>query len=186
MADNPPLITGVHFEQTPERLKIVLPVKRNIPLIILYSVLVLLWLGMMIGAVVFGVQMAFSGERYAFSFTVMILVFIYVLYRFGKVLWRQWGSLVANRQIMFINSEELVLRRPVSIWGNTDAYDMEHVQPFYIDEESGSPMFDYGYRHVAFAEPLSAIGAGELVRFLNGRYFPDAAYESDAALESPF
>lgn len=177
------MITGVHFEQTPERLKIVLPVKRSVPLIILYTVLLLIWLVLMIGAIVFGVQMAFSGERYAFAFTVMIIVFLYVLYRFGKILWRQWGNLVANRQIMFINSEELILRRPVSIWGSTDAYDMEHVQPFYVDVESGSPMFDYGYRHVPFAEPLNAIPADELVRFLNRRYFPNEAYESELSKE---
>lgn len=180
------MITGVHFEQTPERLKIVLPVERNPFLVLLYTVLLVLWLGLMIGAIVFGFQMAFSGERYAFAFTVMILVFLYILYRFGKVLWREWGRLVANRQIMFINNEELILRRPVSIWGNTDSYDMEHVQPFYVDAGSGSPMFDYGYRHVPFAEPLNAVGAGELVRYLNSRYFPDAAYESDTAVDSSF
>lgn len=179
MADNPPLITGVHFEQTPERLKIVLPVQRNVILIVLYTILVLLWIGMMIGGLVFGYQMAFSGERYAIVFTIMILVFLFILYRFGRYLWKQWASLVANRQIMFINNEELILRRPVSIWGNTDVYDMEHVQPFYVAEESGVPTFDYGYRHVAFGEPLSQYGASELVRFLNARYFPGSSGDQE-------
>ena len=42
---NYPDIAGVTFEETPERLKVVLPVRRQWPYLLVYSVLMLTWLG---------------------------------------------------------------------------------------------------------------------------------------------
>jgi len=179
MSDNPPLLTDVHFEQTADRLKIVLPVKRNIPLTILYTVLVFIWLAMMVGGIIYTVQIAFSGERYAFVFTIMLVVLLFVFYRFGRYLLRQWAHYIASREIVFINKEMLILRRPVSIFGNTDAYDMEHVTPFYMSEKPASPAFDYGYRHFYFGEGLSSPSANELVRYLNRLFFPNHEPDPD-------
>lgn len=177
MSDNPPILTDVHFEQTPERLKIVLPVKHNIPLAILYTVLVVIWLAMMIAGVIYTIQIAFSGERYAFVFTVMLVVLLLVFYRFGRYLLRQWAHLVAPREILFINKETLILRRPISIFGNTDAYAMNHVTPFYMSEKPAGPAFDYGYRHCYFGEGLAPQTAAELIGYLNRRFFPN--YDAD-------
>ncbi len=179
MSDKPPMLTDVHFEQLPDRLKIVLPVKHSIPLIILYSFLVILWLGMMVGGIIYTIQIATSGERYAFVFTFMLAVLVLVLYRFGRYLLRQWAHLVSNREIMFINKDILILRRPISVFGNTDAYDMGHVTPFYLSEKPAGPAFDYGYRHTYFGDGLTQQSALALINFLNGRFFPNHVDELD-------
>lgn len=172
MAEKPPMISGVHFEQTPERLKIVLAARRKWPLLILYTALVLVWLVMMVWGLIYIVQIIRSGASYRFVFTVMILLLLVVLYRFGRYLLRQWANYFSNREVLFLNAEELIVRRPVSIWGNTDVYGLEHASPFY---QSGAPpalAFDYGYRHVYFGEALSADARESLKQYLNQNYFP--------------
>jgi hypothetical protein len=172
MVDRLPIISGAHFEQSPERLKIVLPLPRHWPYLIIYSILAGMWLVMMVGGIVFALRIGFSGERYAFVFVVMILVFLYILFRFGRFLMRQWAHYLATREILFINKEELILRRPISIWGNTDVYGMEHIARIYASDQPAALAFDYGYRHIYFAEALSPDARGELARFLNEKYFP--------------
>lgn len=179
MSDNPPMLTDVHFEQTPERLKIVLPVKRHTPLLVFYSVMVLIWLGMMVAGIVYTIQILLSGESYRFLFAIMIVVLLLILYRFGRYLLRQWSHFAANREILFINKETLILRRPISIFGNTDAFDMSHVTPFYMSEKPASPAFDYGNHHFYVGEALSAQSGSELIRFLNRRFFPGHAADRD-------
>lgn len=166
------MISGVHFEQTPERLKIVLPSKRRWQYLILYTILVLAWCVMMVWGVVFFIQIILSGESYRFVFGAMILILLFILFRFGRFLFRQWAQQLSNREVVFINLEELIFRRPVSIWGNTDVYDMKHVTPFY---ESGNPRalaFDYGYRHIYMGEALTPDARQSLRQFLNQTYFP--------------
>jgi hypothetical protein len=175
MAEKPPMISGVHFEQTPERLKIVLAARRKWPYLLLYSALVLAWLVMMIWGFVFIVQIIRAGADYRFVFTGMILILLLVLYRFGRFLLRQWANYLSNREVLFLNAEEVIVRRPVSIWGNTDVYGLEHASPFY---QSGAPpalAFDYGYRHVYFGEALSAEARESLKQYLNQTYFPGKA-----------
>lgn len=181
MSDSPPLLTDVHFEQSPDRLKIVLPVKRSVPLMILFSVLVLLWLGMMIGGIIYTIQIAFSGASYAIVFTIMLLVFLFVLYRFGRYLLRQWSGVMANREILFINKEVLILRRPISFLGTTDAYDMQYVTPFYINAKPAGPAFGYGNRHYFFGGGLSGPSVSGLVDYLNRTYFPNREPEATAS-----
>ena len=143
------MISGVHFEQTPERLKIVLPVARKWGYVVIYTVLVVAWLGMMIGGLIFIVSILGSGASYRFVFAIMIAILLAILFRFGRFLWRQWASFASNREVLLISPEELIVRRPVSIWGNTDAYDMAHVSPFYVGGKPPALAFDYGYRHVS-------------------------------------
>lgn len=173
MVDKLPIISGVHFEKNPERLKIVLPLKHKWPYLLIYTALAIMWLVMMVGGVIFGIRIAFSGERYAFLFTIMTLIFLYVLYRFGRFLMRQWAHYLATREILFVNLEELILRRPISIWGNTDVYGIEHINAIYANPPTKSLAFDYGYRHIYFADGLTEAARLELMRFLNEQYFPD-------------
>lgn len=173
MVERLPIISQVHFEQSPERLKIVLPIRRSWPYLILYTVLVIIWLVLLMGGLVFTIRIAFSGERYAFVFVIMALIFLYILFRFGRFLLRQWGHYLANREILFINLEELILRRPVSIWGNTDVYDMVHIGAIYESERPQSLAFKYGYRSIQFAEALAPDARQALRLFLNERYFAD-------------
>lgn len=177
--DKLPLIRDVHFEQSAERLKIVLPVRRVWPLVVVYTALVVAWLAMMVWGVVYTVQIAFSGERYAFVFTLMLLILLYIFWRFGNFLRRQWYYYISPREILFINKERLILRRPVSILGNTDAYDMQHVSPFYPSEKPIALAFNYGSQHVYFAEALTTDARKSLGRLLNGRFFPGQAEDED-------
>lgn len=175
------MISDVHFEQTPERLKAVMPVRRNWPYLILYSILVVCWAVMMIWGTIFLVQILFSGESYRFVFAVMIIVMLLVLFRFGKFLTRQWAQYLSGREILFINQEELIIRRPVSIWGNTDVYDKAHITHFYEAHTPEALAFDYGYRHVFIGEALMADARQALCRFLNQTYFPDHPVDYDEA-----
>lgn len=165
------MISSVHFEQMPEWLKIVIPVKRNWPYLILYTTLAVLWLGMMIGGTIYLVQILFSGQSYRFVFSLMIAILLLVLFRFGRFLGRQWAQYLSNREVLFINQEEFIVRRPVSIWGNTDVYDMEHVTPIYSNDANQSLAFDYGYRHVYFGGSLTPESQRTLRQFLNDIYF---------------
>lgn len=175
MVDNLPIIRDVHFEQSPQRLKIVIPVRRQWPLFLIYTILEITWLVMLVGGLIFLWQVAFSGERYAIVFAIMLLVLLLILFRFGRFLSRQWATYATNREILFINREELIVRRPISIWGNTDVYDMQHVTPFYLSDRPRALAFDYGYRHVYVGEALSPEAQASLWQFLNSTYFPDHA-----------
>jgi len=158
MVENLPMISDVRFEQS--------------PLFAIYSILELTWLVMLVGGLVFLARVAFSGERWAFVFAVMLVVLLLILFRFGRFLSRQWANYAANRELLFINREELILRRPISIWGNTDTYGMEHVTPFYLSEKPRAVAFDYGYRHIYFGEALRPEAQDGLRNFLNSTYFP--------------
>jgi len=179
MIEKVPMISAVRFEQSPERLKIVMPIKRNWPLLIVYSILGISWLLMLIAGLVFTVRMAFSGESYAVVFVAMLLVFLLILFRFGRFLLRQWATYLSNREILFINREELIVRRPVSIWGNTDVYDMKFVTPLYLSAKPAALAFDYGYRHIYVAEALAPEARQTLRQFINETFFPQAADEDD-------
>jgi signal transduction histidine kinase len=170
-------IAGVTLEENRDRLKIVLPVRRQWVYLGIYSLLLLVWLGMVVFGIIFTNRIAFSGERFAFVFTLLLLVFLFVLYRLGRIIWRQWQFYVANREILFLFDDHLVIRRPVSLLGITTAYDRQYVRPFRYDESQHSPIFEYGNRYVLFGLGLPRPDAEALVRFLNGRYFPNMAEE---------
>lgn len=168
-------LDGIELEETPEWLKIVLPIRRNWILFILFTILLAVWLVMLVVGTVFMVRdVAMSGEPFAFAFTVMLLVLLLILFRFGRVLWSQWQYYAANREILFVNEDQLIVRRPVSILGMTDAYDMSHVSHFYYSEKHHCPAFDYAYQHVYFGRHLEPDEAHRLISYLNECYFPES------------
>ncbi len=176
---NYPQIGNIVFEPLEERLKIVIPEPRNWLIVALLNLALLAWLVGAVWMVIFTVQDVFgAGGRYPLAFPVLMLIWLYLWYRLGKVLWNRWQYFVANREILFINQEELIVRRPVSILGLTDAYGMDHVSPFYYSDKHKCPAFDYGFQHVYFAQKLTETEGNALVAFLNGRFFPD--YDPDA------
>ena len=170
-------IENVILEETDERLKVVIPLKRSWIFLPIYSILLLMWVGMFVFALVFAWQMAFSGERFALAFTILLLLFLFIMYRLGKMIWRQWQYYVANREILFLYEDHLVVRRPVSLFGITTGYAREYMKPFYYDNNQQSPAFEYGSLYVLVGQTLARPEAEKLIRFLNGRYFPD--YEED-------
>lgn len=150
----------------------VLPVKRNWLWFGLFTVLVIMWVVGLVWAAVFIIRdIAFSGERFAIVFTIMLLIWLYVWYRLGKILWRQWQYYTADREILFINKQRLIVRRPVSILGITDAYDMKYVSPFFYSEEHACPGFEYGRRRIYFGQGLAQPEAEQLVKTINRLYF---------------
>jgi hypothetical protein len=168
-----PTIENLVFEQTAERLKVSIPLKRNWLLYGLFSLCVITWVAMVIIVLVFIFRDVLPNrERYTFVLTVMMVVWLVLWYYMGKAIWKQWQYYAASREILFINKEVLIVRRPVSILGITDAYDMQHVNPFYFDSKHNCPAFDYGSQRIYFGRALTESGANNLIDFLNGRYFP--------------
>ncbi len=169
---------SVTYEETGDRLKVTIPIKRNWIYFLLFSVLLIFWVVGLIWGIIFTVRdVAFSGEGYAFVFTMMLLIWLYIWFRLGKILWRLWQHYAASREILFIDKERLIIRRPVSLLGITDAYDREYLSPFIFSEKHESPGFDYGNKRVYFAEDLDQEPAKALVKFLNQRYFSFADEE---------
>lgn len=174
-----PNVENIHFEENSERLKIVMPVAQNWLLIGLYSVLLLTGLGLMIGCIIYFFQIASSGARFAFSFSCMLIIFFGLTYYLTRYIFRQWQFMVANREILFINREELVVRRPVSLLGITTAYDMQHVRPFQYSSEYNATVFDYGSQPVLIARNLPPDQISPVIDYLNDRFFPDLDDEDD-------
>lgn len=167
-----PEIQQINFEETAERLKVTLPTRRNWALFLLYTLLLILWLACFVWGIIFTIKdIAFSGERYAFVFTIMLLIWLYIWYRLGKIIWSQWQDYAATREILFIDKDRLIIRRPVSVLGNTDAYDFIYVSPFFFSEKHGCPGFEYGKQRVYFGQGLDGESSQQLVQFLNARYF---------------
>lgn len=170
-----PQIDNITFEKSPERLKVVLPVQRHWFLFVLFTLCMVVWLVMLVGiAVALLRDVIPARERFTLVLTIILLVWLVLWYLLGKVLWKRWQYYAANREILFLNQERLIVRRPVSILGITDAYDMNFVTPFYYSQKHRCPAFDYGYHHVYFGRSLAEDESKQLIRTLNEHYFPDA------------
>jgi hypothetical protein len=79
--------------------------------------------------------------------------------------------------VLFVEAEQVILRRPVSILGLTWVYDRSHVSRLYFSEQHRCPAFDYAYLHVYFGRTLPEEEARRLIEELNKRYFPEEAEE---------
>ena len=163
----------IQLEENPERLKIVWPLQRPWLLFGLFTLALVVWLVMLVGMSIYLVRdVVGAGERFTFSFSVMIIVWLLVWIWFGRILNKRWQYVAANREIMFINKKQVIIRRPLSIFGITDAYDMQHVSPFYLSEKHNCPVFDYGFQYIYFGRNLPQHEAKALIEMLNGRFFP--------------
>lgn len=173
-------IGRITLEDQPEWLKVILPIKRNWLLFGLFTVALLVWLVFVIGMLMFLVRdVILVGERFAFSFAVILLIWLAIWLWVGKIVWRRWQYYAAGREIMFINKERLIIRRPVSIWGLTEAFDMEHLRPFYVSKRHHCPAFDYGSQKVYFGISLSDDEAAQLIKTLNSLYFRSYDLDDD-------
>ena len=164
-----PIEQGVLFEESPERLKITIPVKVNWILFSLHTLALAIWL-VMVGLIVIYL---FRGLSNSFVLTVLILLWTLMWLWFGRFLWNRWQYHAANREILFIDEEQLIVRRPMSILGITNVYDINYVSPFYYSDKHHCVAFDYAYAHVYFGHSLDETVAKAFVADLNERYFPD-------------
>jgi hypothetical protein len=117
------------------------------------------------------VRILFSGESYRVIFGVMIIILLLILFSFGRFLFRQWANYLSSREILFIDGEDLIVRRPVSIWGNTDTYGRKDISPLYVSEKFNALGFNYGSHRIYIAEGLSSEARQALGQFLNHSFF---------------
>jgi hypothetical protein len=176
-----PRIDGVTVEETPERLKVVLPLRRQWPFFLVYSVLMSAWIGVTVWMLflLFQTSRGQMGLFYFIVWVLILLVWAYLWYRLGRFVWRWWQYYAATREILFIDPTLLIVRRPLSLLGVTDAYAMEHVSPFYYSEKHAAIAFDYGSRGGVFGQTLAQAQAQQLIAALNRRFFPHASTAGD-------
>ena len=105
--------------------------------------------------------------------TSLLLAWLLVWLLLGRFIWNRWQYHAATRELLFIETDRLIHRRPVSIFGITTTYDWEYVSPFYFSDRHNCPAYDYAYMHVYFGRSMQRTEAELLVNLLNSRYFPD-------------
>lgn len=176
-----PQIDDVTFEETAERLKVVMPAERHRIYLITYSILLFVWSGVTIWMIVQLLSTSLSNLSLFFIvvWAILLLIWAYVWYRLGRHVWRWWQYYMAKREILFVYDEILIVRRPLSIFGVDDGYDMEHVGPFYYSEKRHAVAFDYGSRGGTFGKGLPPVAAERLSRALNRRYFPQSLLDEE-------
>ena len=157
------------IEEDDQRLKLILPSRVSWPAFALHTLALIVWMAMLVAVLVYLAR----GLSSTFVLTVILLGWILIWLWFGRFLWNRWQYHAANREILFINEDQLIIRRPVSILGLTWAYDMNHVSGLYFSEQHRCPAFDYAYLHVYFGRMLDEGQARFIVDELNRRYFPN-------------
>ncbi len=150
-----------------DKVKITLPVERKSGLLILFSLALVVWIVMLVVVLTFLI----GGSSSTFILTAILIAWVLVWLWFGRFLWNRWQYFAANREILFVDEEQIILRRPVSILGQTTVYDRKHVGEFYISDRHECPAFDYAYLHVYFGQSLSKEDAELLVKELNTRFY---------------
>ncbi len=158
----------IQIEKMDDETKITLPVRRKWWLVGLFSLSLVIWL---VGLVVIVLSMFDEGRTAVLNCMVMIWILLWGF--MGKALWNQWQRYVSPREILFFSNDILILRRPVSIFGFTDAYDRKQMTPFVYDKDRCAVTFTYGSHLIPFAHTLPAADAQQLVQQLNTLYFPD-------------
>ena len=170
----------VTFDEGAERLKVTIPVNRSLLsyfLLLSFTLLLVAWLG----GVVYGLREIIALYRENDDLPrrfinllgfIVILGWLFWIWFGYRYVWRWWQYHLAWRELLFINAETLIVRRPVSFLGLTDGYDMRHVSPLRYVERHRSIGFDYGSRTILFAPNLPEQDASWLIIKLNDRYFP--------------
>ncbi len=177
--------TAITFEENDDRMKVVIPLKQNFLITLLYSALALFWFSGLIAFVV----LLFQPQRLQlvadFRFTtqlcwgILVLAWIYVWVRYiGRNVLRWWQFYLAKRELLFIDEKTVIIRRPVSIMGLTDSYDRQYIRPIYHSEQHKALAFPYGnVKQILFAMTVPQADQLQLMSFLNNRYFPH--YDDD-------
>src|SRR5262245_32235523 len=103
----------IQFEQRPEWLKVTIPGQRNRLLLALYSGCLLIWVGMLVWVILYVIR----HPGFSFVNIALVLLWVFIWLWFGRILWGRWQHNAASREILFINKEQLIVRRPVSLLG---------------------------------------------------------------------
>ncbi|MEM9774039.1 MAG: hypothetical protein AAF902_05630 [Chloroflexota bacterium] len=171
------------FEENDERTKVTIPLERQTLYWVVYTSMLLVWLGGTVwGAAVIigfirGGNFGFSGVYLIAYFIILLLVAVLWFY-LGRKVWTQWQYFAANREILFFYPDRLIVRRPVSLLGITDAYSRDHVSRFSMDDKLHCPAFDYGNYRIPIGLTLPEDEGEALIAEINQRFYPDS-FEDD-------
>jgi hypothetical protein len=159
----------IEYDDDLERSKVTINLRRRWGVLVLFSIALIIWIAML------GLILTYliRGSSSSIVLTILILVWLVTWLGFGRFLWKRWQHQAAGREILFVEKEQLIIRRPISILGITTAYDMEHVNPLYFSDKHKCPAFDYAYLHVYFGQDLRSHEAEELIKVINSLWFPE-------------
>ncbi|MFK7805260.1 MAG: hypothetical protein AB8G95_26750 [Anaerolineae bacterium] len=164
------------FEENDERVKVIIPIERQPLYWGLYSSMLFVWVAGSIWGVVTILNFfrqgnfGFSGVYLVAYLFILFLVAIFWFY-LGRKVWTQWQYFSATREILFFYPERLIVRRPVSLLGITDAYAREHVSRFSLDSKLNCPAFDYGNFRIPVGMTLPVDEGKALISEINSRFY---------------
>ena len=159
----------IEHDEDGNRTKITIHFGRKWGILSIYTLALAVWLTMLISIVVYLVG-AYSPSV---VLTLLLLLWLAIWLLFGRFLWKRWQHAAASREIIFIDEEQIIYRRPVSILGHTAAYDKSHASAFYFSDVHACLAFDYAYQHVYFGHDLPHQSAAQIIERVNIRWFPD-------------
>lgn len=162
----------IEYDNGLERSKVTIGIQRKWAILALYSFALIVWIAMLALFLIYLI----GGYSSSIVLSIIMLIWLVIWLGFGRFLWKRWQYHAAGREILFVDREQLIIRRPVSILGITTAYDMGHVSPLYFSDSHNCPAFDYAYLHVYFGQGLRSQHAEEIINSMNRRWF----HESDA------
>ena len=172
------MLDHITIEESDNRTKIVIPLKRDQIFWGIYTILLLGWFVGSIWAVVALIRSWRAGQFQQIDPAFLVVYIIILLslaagwYWVGKRIWRNWQYHSANREILFFYTDKLIVRRPLSLLGLTEAYDLSYVTPFRFDTKVASLAFDYGTYRVPVGISLGEDEAHALKQLINERFFP--------------
>lgn len=169
-------------EENANRVKIIVPLKRLWPFWLAYTVLLIGWFIGSIWAIRTLFAYAVSGNvgfegGYFIAWIVILVIITFLWYYVGRMIWRRWQYYSANREILFFYPDKLIVRRPLSLLGVTEAYDRQFVSLFRYDGKVESAAFDYGSFRVPVGATLPVEESHALVALINERFFADQVAE---------
>lgn len=170
------MTTPISFEENDERTKIIIPLKRQWGYWLVYTVLLLAWLGgtglalQQVAAIVRSGNYGFQGLL-LFAYIVILVILAVGWLWLGRQIWRRWQYYTANREILFFYADKLIVRRPLSLLGITEAYSRQHVTHFRLDDKMNCPVFDYGSYRIPVGTTLDEDTAVAFIEQINSRFF---------------
>lgn len=174
----------ITVEENASRVKITIPLRRLWPYWLTYTLLLLIW----IFGTIWGIQTLISYiivGNYGFEggFLIAWIIILVIIAGFwvymGNTVWKRWQYYTSNREILFFYTDKLIVRRPLSLLGVTEAYDRQYVSYFRFDEKVSGVVFDYGTFRIPVGATLVPEESMALIGLINQRFFPDIFEEDD-------
>ena len=179
------MLDRIIIEESDERTKITIPLRRNLPFWSTYAVMLLGWIAGSIWALRELVRLWRTGQyqqidtAFLIAYVIILLLIAAGWYWVGQRVWRNFQYHSSNREILFFYPKRLIVRRPFSLLGITDAYDLQYVSPFRFDAKVESLAFDYGMYRVPVGISLSEDESQALKQLINERFFPHHQADPD-------